>query len=173
MADIAQLDRGALPSNRQLLKATGVAVAIAAIILVTAVLPAEYGIDPTGIGARLGLTGLSSGSSAKSPTAGSGGMDPSLSLSSLSPRAAVWKAPVPYRSDELSLTLQPGEGAEIKANMKAGERFVFTWTSDGGGVSFDMHGEEVGAGNDDFTSYWKGRDQTAAHGEFQAPFAGR
>lgn len=44
-----------LPSTARLLKATGLAIAVASVLLVTVVLPAEYGIDPTGIGTRLGL----------------------------------------------------------------------------------------------------------------------
>ena len=45
-----------LPSAAKLIKSTFVAIALAALILVTAVLPAEYGIDPTGVGNVLGLT---------------------------------------------------------------------------------------------------------------------
>ena len=36
-----------LPSTRQLLKSTGIAVAVATGLLVTVVLPAEYGVDRT------------------------------------------------------------------------------------------------------------------------------
>ena len=45
-----------LPSARQLRRATLLAVIVAVSLGVTAVLPAEYGVDPTGIGRRLGLT---------------------------------------------------------------------------------------------------------------------
>lgn len=174
MARITQADRDALPSNRQLLKAVALAIGAAVVVLFTAVLPAEYGIDPTGIGGRVGLTRMSAGPKAMpSRTVDANGFDPSLSLGSASPLNAVWKSASAFRTDEMSLTLQPGEGAEIKADMKAGERFVFTWTADGGPVSFDMHGEKTGASSDDFSSYWKGRSQGAAHGEFQAPFSGR
>lgn len=68
-------------------------------------------------------------------------------------------------------TLQPGEGAEIKASMRKGEQFVFAWTAEGGKVNFDMHGERPNAG-DEFTSYWKDTQQTGAHGAFVAPFDG-
>jgi hypothetical protein len=44
------------PSPRALLRSTIVAGATALLILVTVVLPAEYGIDPTRIGRVLGLT---------------------------------------------------------------------------------------------------------------------
>jgi len=44
------------PSASSLRRASLVAVLIAVTLFVTAVLPAEYGIDPTGIGRRIGLT---------------------------------------------------------------------------------------------------------------------
>lgn len=43
-------------STRTLLRSTLIALATAAVVTVCAVLPAEYGVDPTGIGSRLGLT---------------------------------------------------------------------------------------------------------------------
>ena len=45
-----------LPSAAQLKKSTLIAAASALAILVTVVLPAEYAIDPTGVGRVLGLT---------------------------------------------------------------------------------------------------------------------
>jgi hypothetical protein len=173
MTDITHLDRASLPSNAQLLKATAVAIVVAAIVLVAAVLPAEYGIDPTGIGRWLGLTSLSSAPAAPSAVQTEpGGLDDSLSLTTMGALSPVWRASTAYRSDELSLTLQPNEGAEIKASMTDGERFVFTWAAEGGTVSFDMHGEKRGSATGEFQSYWKGGKATGGHGEFQAPFAG-
>lgn len=176
MNDITHLDRGALPSKVQLLKATLLALAVAVVLLLTTVLPAEYGIDPTGLGRRLGLTALSGGGSLV-PAAEAATVDPAFSLppaatAPVSVLDAVWKAPAAYRSDELSLTLAPGEGAEIKALMKTGDRFFFTWSAAGGVVNFDMHGEKPGAASDEFTSYWKGRNQETASGAFEAPFDG-
>ena len=45
--------------KQSLLKATLISLAVALVLLVTVVLPAEYDIDPLGTGAALGLTGLS------------------------------------------------------------------------------------------------------------------
>lgn len=143
----------------QLLKATAVALIVAAAILVTAVLPAEYGLDPTGIGKALGLTALSAAGEEPQPPQAPAAAD------------AVIAYERPFQSGELSLTLQPNEGAEIKALMRAGESFVFTWSTDGGAVNFDMHGEKPNAGSE-FSSYWKDRGQTRAHGSFVAPFDG-
>lgn len=44
------------PSPAMLRRATIAAVVVAALVIVVAVLPAEYGVDPTGLGKRLGLT---------------------------------------------------------------------------------------------------------------------
>lgn len=43
-------------SPRRLLRSTLIALAVAGLLLVTIVLPAEYGIDPTRVGRVLGLT---------------------------------------------------------------------------------------------------------------------
>jgi hypothetical protein len=183
MTDIARQQQDALPSAGQLLKMTGLAIAIATVVLFTMVLPAEYGIDPTGIGKRLGLASLSAGPAAQPAAPAKPAAEPSegaerpINLSEapeleLGGLGRVWKAPRPYRSDELSLTLRPNEGAEIKASMEQGERFVFSWVAEGGAVNFDMHGERLGAKSDEFTSYWKGSKASSGHGEFQAPFPG-
>jgi len=44
-----------LPSSKQLLLSTLAAAVVAGVLLITVVLPAEYAIDPTGIGKSLGL----------------------------------------------------------------------------------------------------------------------
>jgi hypothetical protein len=48
--------RSELPSSRALVKSTLIALAVAVVLLVTVILPAEYAIDPTRIGRVLGLT---------------------------------------------------------------------------------------------------------------------
>ncbi len=45
-----------LPSSKKLLKSTAIAAVSSVVVLVTCVMPAEYGIDPTGVGKVLGLT---------------------------------------------------------------------------------------------------------------------
>ncbi len=44
-----------LPTPRQLRRATVFAVLLALAIALIVVLPAEYGVDPTGLGRRIGL----------------------------------------------------------------------------------------------------------------------
>ena len=45
-----------LPSTGKLIKSTILAALAAGVLLVTVVMPSEYGIDPTGVGQMLGLT---------------------------------------------------------------------------------------------------------------------
>lgn len=52
-AQTAQDDN--LPSTAKLVKSTAIAAVVATGLLVTTVLPGEYGIDPTGVGKLLGL----------------------------------------------------------------------------------------------------------------------
>ncbi|CAN5390348.1 hypothetical protein BH09PSE1_BH09PSE1_02080 [soil metagenome] len=56
MSNINTPEPAELPSTAKLLKSTGIAVAIASVVLVTVILPAEYGVDPTRIGSVFGLT---------------------------------------------------------------------------------------------------------------------
>ena len=163
------------PSARNLAIGTAASLLGALLILVVAVLPAEYGIDSTGLGQRLGLRSLST-KAAATPDPGANLLGDGANLladpGSLSDTGPVWKREAPFRADEMSVTLLPNEGAEVKAQMRRGERLVFGWTVDGGKVSFDMHGEPADAPADVFNSYWRGRDQQSANGAFVAPFDG-
>ena len=171
-----------LPSTQRLLKATAIAMVVAGVILTTVVLPAEYGIDPTGVGRRLGLDVLAGAanaaelpSSAARPgtTAkpGANGLDAVGQPAKPVEASVVSKRMGDYRNDTMSLTLAPGKGAEIKAAMKAGDGLVFQWKASGD-VAVDMHGERTGAAKDEYTSYWIERTQRQASGTFTAPFDG-
>ncbi len=179
------------PSSRQLLKATALAIAVAAGLLVTTVLPAEYGIDPTGIGARLGLDALGESAEAADaappPTASTGSVtaDGAAANAVLATKAAeafganagqsfdakaVSLGTTAYRRDALTVTLPPGKGAEVKALLKAGDGMVFRWTASGD-VALDMHGERTGIKNA-WTSYAVEIAQREGAGTFVAPFDG-
>jgi hypothetical protein len=160
-----------VPSSGRLVRATLLAAAIAGAMLVTVILPAEYGIDPTGVGAAVGLYRAPAVAAEPLPTSaarteGAAGTDGAAATT-----GSLFKSPTPFRSDEMSVTLAAGEGAEIKAQMAAGERLVFSWTSLGGGVDVDMHGESLDKSTGD-RSYWTGEFEQSGHGAFEAPMAG-
>ncbi len=175
-------DVNSMPSSRQLLAATGAAAVAATLLLVVAVLPAEHGIDPTGIGKRLGLLALArtvappSGSAASTNAAGVDalraqavavfGAQPGQSFDA---SAAVRAAAAP-KTDAMTVTVPPGEGVEVKALLADGGSLVYHWSATGD-VSVDMHGERPDA-KDEFTSYLVDGARREDAGSFTAPFAG-
>jgi hypothetical protein len=246
--------RADLPTSAQLRRSTVVAVISACAILVTVVLPAEYGIDPTGVGRVLGLTemgeiktqlaaeaeadaeataaAVAAGTTVEPSPVAAGvpvedpvrqaeilqrldqieafiaNAEPTGPITSLAEEATelptdrfeLATAPAPAedapaviaeappiieesapvieeappavasagRSDEVSFTLAPGEGAEIKLVMRQGARVNYTWSSAGGPINFDAHGDAPGQS----ISYEKGRGVDADDGVLEAAFEG-
>ena len=132
-----------LPSSRRLLKSTIAAILIAAVILVTVVLPAEYGVDPVGIGDLLGLTSMGQ---IKASLAQEAAADNTATAANepVTPPAPAKAEPVSdgsTRSDAFSITLAPGEGKEIKLTMAEGASVQYAWYTDGGKANFDAHAD--------------------------------
>lgn len=156
------------PSPATLAKATGGA-ALAAIAIVTLfVLPAEYGIDPTGVGTAIGLNGMVAGAAqdagpAAAPVAPAGALPTPT-------KASIAKA-TPWRQDDMTITLPPHSGQEVKAHMQSGDSFIFEWTSTAP-VKAEMHGEVEHAADGAFTDYWKEKEISGGRGDFTAPFTG-
>jgi hypothetical protein len=186
--------RAELPSTAQLLRSTLIAAGVAAALLVTVVLPAEYGIDPTGAGRALGLAEMgeiktqlheeAAADRAKdqanqapatpgAPTAPATPEQRSSLLGSLFAQLVIGSAqaqtPVAAKSQEIAVTLKPGEGTEIKADMRKGSKLTYSWKVEGGTVNHDTHGDGPG-GNE--TSYSKGRGVPGDEGELTAAFDG-
>lgn len=174
--------RAELPTSRQLLRSTAIAVAAAATLLVTVVLPAEYAIDPTGVGRMLGLTSMGeiksqlaqeSETNRKEIAPPSNGPE---KRSGLFGRAFVYllfneaHAQPAGKADEMSLTLAPAEGVEVKLGMKAGARANYSWTASGGGLNYDLHGSPASGGAE--KSYKKGRNEASDQGIVTAAFDG-
>lgn len=160
------VDNAALPTLPQLRKATGIAIIAAAAALVAFVLPAEYGIDVTGIGKLLQIEKLGA-DSAEAPL----GPAPLATVAAGASEVTLVKSQMPFNESEMSLILQPNQGGEIKALMRQGEHFVYAWSAEGGKVTVDMHGERPNAGKE-FTRYWKDKQQAGDQGSFVAPFDG-
>ena len=56
-------------SSKTLVKASLAAIVVGVIVLVTLILPAEYNLDPTGIGQKLGLTKIAQASQTETAAA--------------------------------------------------------------------------------------------------------
>lgn len=165
------------PSTKSLLKATAIAIIISCVLLITIVLPAEYGVDPTGIGTRLGLNKLGEAAEEKQAVNEVPASEEKVDAVGQPLKAVdgrmLTKHEGDYRVETMTVTLAPGTGAEIKARMKGGESFVFHWAVTGGEVASDFHGEKLNAAKDEYTSYWIDGAMSRASGSFTAPFEGR
>ena len=163
-----------LPTSGQLFRATAVALVAAGAILVTVVLPAEYAIDPTGAGRALGFTQMGE---VKAQLAAEAAADaiPKVSPTPLVSQSSASANPVvgERRSDVTTLTLAPGEGAEIKAKMAKGASLQFDWSVSGGAVNFDTHGDPPNAPRSFYHGYGKGKDSTGEQGTLVAAFDGK
>ncbi len=183
--------RAELPSTRQLIRSTIIAAVSAVILLFTVVLPSEYGVDPTGIGRALGLTEMGeiktrlaqeaaedeaatkaanatpSAARAQTGKEAAASAAPAVVITASQPAAPAATATAQWR-DEMSFTLTPGQGTEIKMKMKEGEKALFAWTVQGGVVNFDTHGDALGKS----ISYEKGRAVASDEGELVAAFTG-
>lgn len=184
--------RAELPSSKQLLRSTILAAIAALVLLVVVVLPAEYGIDPTGAGQALRLTEMgdikqqlaaeaaadaaAAAPAAPPPAAGTLGMATASAaeIPVTAARVAVPKGPTQAAApkiawrDEMPVTLAPGEGTEIKLKMAQGAKAQYAWVVEGGAVNFDTHGDAPGKS----ISYEKGRGVSSDAGVLEAAFTG-
>ena len=153
------------PSRKAIAKATGIALAVALLLLFTTVLPAEYGVDPLKTGAALGLTGLAKSGDTK-------GRAP---VAAAVVQTGVYTAqPKTYKVDSEDLALQPGEGVEIKYHMQKGAGMVYAWKADGK-LAFEFHGEPDQKPNPDYFESYELDDKVgkdASYGSFTAPSTG-
>ncbi len=184
--------RAELPSSRQLLRSTLLAVIAALVLLIAVILPAEYGIDPTGAGRALRLTEMgeikqqlaaeaaadaaSSAPAAPLPATKAADMtkDSVAEIPAPAVQVAAPKAPTQTAApriewrDEIPFTLTPGEGTEIKLQMEEGANAQYAWVVEGGAVNFDTHGDAPGKS----ISYEKGRAVSSDAGMLEAAFTG-
>ena len=134
------------PSNKNIIFAIVSALAIGVIVLFAAILPAEFGIDPLGIGNLTGLTDLSR---SENP------FEEQLEY---------------HRSDYVEFELGPFQSVEYKYTMDLDAPLVFTWIANDE-VYYDMHAEPAGLGEEFAESFEQGNDVSRT-GSFHAPFAG-
>lgn len=176
--------RAELPTTARLVRSTIIAILAAAAILVTIVLPAEYAIDPTGVGKMLCLTEMGE---IKAQLADEAATDRALDLEkqkqdtpAKDKRSDLFRrivaellvgsahAQAAVKSDEITVTLKPNEGVEVKMTMRKGAKVNYSWTVTGGSVNFDMHGDAKGKE----TSYKKGRGTAKDEGVLEAGYDG-
>lgn len=173
--------RAELPSQGQLLRSTAIALVTAGVLLTTVVLPSEYGIDPTGIGKVLQLTEMgkikmalaaeAAADQAAAPKPQAGSVAP-VAYTGNAGSAQSAPAAGAVRSDEMQVTLQPGQGTEVKMAMLKGATVHYEWKTDGGLVNHDTHGDPANGPANTFHRYKKEKDVSGNSGEFSAVFDG-
>jgi hypothetical protein len=153
-----------VPSARRLALASGAALVVAAALLLLAVLPAEYGIDPLGTGKALGLLALSQ----------AGNLEPvpppqGVALVPVS-EGNIALYPGQYKVDSRVFVLGPYEYVEFKYHLGKDAVMLFSWSADGN-VLQDFHGDPDGAATSASQSYDK-KPRRQSDGMFTAPFSG-
>jgi hypothetical protein len=144
------------PAIKKLAVATIAAVGVAAVVLVVAVLPAEYGLDPTGIGEALGLVILSDPAAAAAADVRPDGLVAEENL---------------QRSDTITFDLEPSGFVEYKYRLEAGQSMLYAWQTTSP-VRSEMHSEADGAQEGTAEFFEIIESTTAAQGSYTAPFPG-
>jgi len=185
-----------VPSTKKLLTATAIALAAAILILCAFVLPAEYGIDPFKTGRALGLGALADTSEAPARNATTAS-PPATPPASPALKASINPVLVPsptgdaptvkdvfisqpdrFRLDSREITLDPGEGMEIKYDMKKGAGLLYSWTASAA-LPYEFHGEPdlkpAGKQGTDYYESYELNDKAGSaqgNGTFLAPSTG-
>lgn len=154
----------AVAARERIALAAGAALLAAGLILVVAVLPAEYGIDPTGIGRMLGLTAMND-------------VAKSVQAFSATRAAAAGGAPTVapqdriFQRETVEFKIAPRDSMEYKYRLDKGEALLYSWKSTGR-VNYELHAEPDGAPRGYAESFEKKNSQEAASGTLTAPFSG-
>jgi hypothetical protein len=171
------------PSTHRLLLTVLAAMLLAGVVLVTIVLPAEYSIDPTGIGHRLGLVRGSDASAKMIALVDNLGGNGKIVQGETNqdahqplplPNPAVYQgqeaAPV---SETMTIHLPAYSQTEIKAALKTSKVILYSWKAEGGSVYVDFHGHDPEWTNKEaFVRYEEKKGATGGSGSLVAPFAG-
>jgi hypothetical protein len=135
-----------MASGKKIALATAAALLVAIVILLTAVLPAEYGLDPLGTGNALGLTALAEGPGAVARQGGD------------------------YKVDSIEFILGPYQSIEYKYRLAKDATMLFSWHATDRVVA-ELHSEPDGAAPGYAESFDR-LEGTAGAGSFKAPFPG-
>jgi hypothetical protein len=143
--------------------AVGIALLVAGIALVIAVLPAEFGVDPTGIGRRLGLLALADVKS--QVTAFQQAHDSAGGASIVTPTERA------LQQETVDFKLAPHEFVEYKYRLDKGQALLYSWQATDA-VNLEFHAEPDGAPRGYAETYEKRNGVQRASGTLVAPFAG-
>ena len=150
-------------AQQKIAVAAGIALLVAGLLLVTVVLPAEFAVDPLGVGAKLGLMDL--GVVGKQVEALNTSTAPGTS-----PAALVVPQEKPFNHETVTFELKPGGSIEYKYRLDKGEALLYSWSAPAP-VNFEFHAEPDGAPRGYAQTYEKST-AAASSGTLTAPFPG-
>ena len=157
-------DVGRIAAREKIALVTGIALFVAGLILVAAVLPAEYGVDPLGIGRRLGLLAIGEvqkkvAAFEATRAADAGGMP------TIAPHEHA------YQHETVEFTIGPRDSVEYKYRLDKGEALLYSWKATGP-VNYELHAEPDGAPAGYAESFEQKNATATASGTLTAPFSG-
>lgn len=170
------------PTRKKLLIGSAAALGVAAVALVVFVLPAEYGIDPTGAGKALGLTKLSEGpenvylkrgqarTNVLFPIDGAETPGRFAVRDLFAEKGVNFPADAQLQSDRFEVELLPYEGIELKYVLDKGAPMFFSWHATAP-VNVDMHSHPFDGGTEATESFVIA-DLRSQNAVYVAPFTG-
>ena len=182
-------NQGRAPSGASLFKSAFFTLLGAVIVTTLFIIPAEYGVDPTGVGTRLGLVAL-----------GTADPSPETATRSAAPKLVSGQFPSPpsaedfdyyepevlgdpysrshaaeFRSTSLEIALDELEQVEVKAVMKQGDALVYSWKlTEGDSIYTDFHADphQTELYPDRYWIRYAESEGASASGSLVAPFDG-
>jgi len=142
--------------------AVGIALLVSGLALVIAVLPAEFGVDPTGIGRRLGLLALAEVKQQVAAFEATKTVLPTQTLAS---------SERPFRQETVDFAIAPHEFVEYKYRLDKGQALLYSWHATAP-VNVEFHAEPDGAPRGYAETYEKRSLVADVSGTLTAPFAG-
>ena len=168
-------------SNRRLVVSVLVAAAAGVVLLLTVVLPAEYGVDPLGVGGLLGLDAMNAQPTRTIEiTDVIGGNEqvaeveiPDFGDPVPLPNPAVHQdEAAPSTSRTMQIPIGPEQETEIKTVLAEGKVILYSWEVDRGDIYSDFHGHNPEFGPDFWVRYEEHQEGSGNDGSLVAPFAG-
>ena len=183
MAETGSGQATATPSGKQLWLGTLVALGAGVVLLVTAILPAEYGIDPTGIGGVLGLTELTAPAGRTLEIVDViGGNEvvreveiPDYGDPVPLPNPGVHQdeeAEGPPKTRTMMITIPAESETEIKTVLREGKMILYSWSVDRGDIYSDFHGHDPAISDQFWVRYREHQEGSSGSGSLVAPFSG-
>ena len=132
-------DEQVVEVRQRIAVAGGAALLVAGLVLVMFILPAEYGVDPLGTGARFGLVEL--GLTGQQVAA----LEAAAAAENGAGQAAIIVGQDRVFTEEtVDFAVAAGEGMEYKYRLEEGEALLYSWTATGP-VNYELHAEPDGA----------------------------